>query len=323
MDWLVISWGAIIGFCIIMYVILDGFTLGTGMMMGFFNKEERTIAMSAILPTWDGNQTWLVLGMASLYGAFPLAFSILLPTLYIPLILMLMALLIRGVIFEFRLKAIEGQKRWDFLFVTVCVIIALIQGSIMGNVIQGFDGTYQWLNGFSILTAVFLVFAYALSGATRLIIKTKDKMQKQMIQMSAILSIIVAIFLVLVSIASIYAHPDVAKLWLNRDYWPYLVFFPVLTALCFITLWISLKKGKELLPYWCVVVIFLCCYAGFILDVFPYAVPYHLSIFQAASPDNTLRFTFVGACIMIPFLLLYTGYSYRIFRGKVDEVIEY
>lgn len=324
MNYLPIAWAGIIGFCIIMYVVLDGFTLGTGMMMALLNKSEKDIAMGVILPNWDGNQTWLVLGMASLYGAFPLAFSILLPTLYIPLLLMVVCLLFRGVIFEFRLKSNRGRKGWDILFTLSCVFVTMIQGTILGNFIHGFDHhEYVWLNSFSLLCGVSLVFGYALLGATRLILKTTGKIQNMMYKASYYLMLIQAISLVLVSLASLRAHPDVAHLWLNQSNWHYLFVFPLVSIACFILLVYGLMKKKEHLPYWSTVIIFLCCYAGFIADVFPYIVPYHITLYEAASPPSTLRFIFVGAVVMIPVLLIYTGYSYRIFRGKTNEAIHY
>ena len=325
MSWLAFTWAGIIAFCVLMYVVLDGFTLGTGMMMSFFDHDERTLAMSVILPTWDGNQTWLVLGMASLYGAFPLAFSTLLPILYIPLILMVICLLFRGVVFEFRLKAEKvGQRRWDVLFGLACLAVAFIQGTILGNVVKGFyHRPYHWINDFSVLTAITVIVGYATLGATRLILKTHGRMQQQMYRVAAGLSVLMAILLVVVSLMSLQVHPHVAALWLNKQHWGYLAIFPIVTLLAFIALWISLYRKGELMPYWSMVLIFLCCYAGFGLDIFPYVVPYKITIAQAASPDNTLLFIFCGAVVMIPVLLLYTGYSYRIFRGKTHEPIHY
>lgn len=324
MTMLPIIWAGIIGFCIIMYVILDGFTLGTGMMMLFFDKHQKNIAMGVILPTWDGNQTWLVLGMASLYGAFPLAFSILLPMLYLPLLLMVIALLFRGAIFEFRLKSHRGRKGWDILFILSCLVVTMIQGTILGNFVQGFDDhPYVWLNGFSILCGVALVVGYALLGSTRLILKTAGQLQAKVRKIAIPLMLFQFFLLLLVSFASLFVHPEVSKLWLDRSNWSFLIAFPLVTLLSFFLLGLGLFLRKEKLPYWSTVVIFLCCYAGFIVDVFPYIVPYHLSLFDAASPLSTLRFIFVGAAVMIPVLLIYTGYSYHIFRGKTNEAIGY
>lgn len=323
MDFLAYAWAGIIAFCVLMYVILDGFTLGTGVMMSFMDRDERNIAMSVILPTWDGNQTWLVLGMASLYGAFPLAFSTLLPILYMPLTFMVIFLLLRGVVFEFRLKAHLGMRRWDILFVCSSILVALIQGVILANVIQGFDNRPFELNWFSVLVSLVVLFGYCLLGSTRLILKTTGKLQSKMNSISNYLAVSLFVLLMAVSCASLWVHPEIARLWLNPAFWTMLYIFPFLTLTSFIALLLALGCENDVIPYWSSVVIFICCYAGFGLDIYPYIVPYSITIVQAASPKSSLEFIFVGACIMLPVLLVYTGYSYRIFRGKVNETIHY
>lgn len=322
-HFLAYAWAGIIAFCVLMYVILDGFTLGTGMLLPFFTRDQKEIALSVILPTWDGNQTWLVLGMASLYGAFPLAFSILLPMLYMPLILMVLFLLLRGVVFEFRLKSDKGRKRWDILLTTSSMLVALIQGSILANVIMGFDHNTFVVNRFTMIVSIVVLIGYALLGATRLILKTEGELAAKMRRFSLSVGMLLFIALIGVSIASLHVHPEVAHLWLNRSEWPKLAIFPTLTLFSFIAMLWSLKNGSDYVPYWSMVVIFICCYAGFGLDIFPYIVPYQVTILQAAAPHSTLQFIFVGACVMLPVLLVYTGYSYHIFRGKVNEVIQY
>ncbi len=324
MTVLALAWAGIIAFCVLMYVVLDGFTLGTGMVMPFLKTEERNIAMSVILPTWDGNQTWLVLGMASLYGAFPLGFSTLLPILYIPLLLMVLSLLFRGVVFEFRLKAgKKGQHYWDMLFFISGLGAAFIQGSILGNVIQGFNGPYQWINSFSLLTALVLIVAYSLLGATRLILKTSGQIQTKMRNVSKILTPLFGFLLVAVSIFSLYVSKEIHETWFHQYNHLLLALFPAVALLTFISLWLGLLRAWERAPYWCTVLIVLCCYAGFGFDIFPYIVPYSITIQEAASPQNTLIFIMVGACVMLPVLLIYTFYSYHIFRGKVNEIIHY
>lgn len=323
MSLLPFAWAGIIAFCVLMYVILDGFTLGTGMMMPFLETEERNIAMSVILPTWDGNQTWLVLGMASLYGAFPVAFSTLLPILYIPLLLMVIGLLFRGVVFEFRLKADKGQRAWDILFFFSSLAVSFVQGSILGNVIEGFDGAYHWVNSFSCLTALVLIIAYCLLGSTRLILKTSAIIQTKMRAVAKILTISLGILLVVVSIFSLYISNKVGITWLHQYNRFFLAIFPTVTLFAFILLWIGLFRAWERVPYWSTVLIFLCSFAGFGLDLFPYIVPYSITIQDAAAAPGTLRFILIGALIMLPFLLVYTGYSYYIFRGKINEVIHY
>ena len=317
------AWSGIIAFCVLMYVILDGFTLGAGMMMAFLDADERSIAMSVLLPTWDGNQTWLVLGMASLYGAFPVAFSQLLPLLYMPLMLMVLGLLLRGVVFEFRLKSTTGRIGWDMIFIVMCIVVTLIQGSILGNMIQGFDGHGFQINGFTILIATAVLVGYALLGATRLLLKTTRHLQVVMYRITFLLSLILLPALVAVSIASLSVHPEISNFWLNKHYWPVLAFFPFLSLLGFSLLFLSLKQQWEVIPYWATVVIFICCYAGFGLDIFPYIIPHQLTIIASAAPKSTLQFIMVGAVIMLPVLLLYTGYAYYIFKGKVNDIIHY
>jgi cytochrome d ubiquinol oxidase subunit II len=320
---LVLAWLAIIGFCIIMYLILDGFTLGTGMLLIFLNPEERSLATSVILPTWDGNQTWLVLGMASLYGAFPLAFSILLPILYLPLLIMVVALLLRGVVFEFRMKSDKGQATWDKIFSGAALAVTLVQGYILGTFVQGFntDGTPSiW---FDFMTAFALVIGYCLLGATRLILKTEHSIQAKMFIIAKKLMWLLIILIGVVSLWTPFVYPLLKNRWFNRELMPYLAILPLTTLIIFIALLYNLKKKNDRLPYWLTVAFFLCPYIGFLLSVFPYIVPYHITIWQAAAPANSLSFILVGACIMLPVLLAYTFYSYRIFRGKINEIVHY
>tara|TARA_Y100000815_G_scaffold172001_1_gene156375 strand:- start:598 stop:1590 length:993 start_codon:yes stop_codon:yes gene_type:complete len=329
MTYLPLIFIAMIGFMIIMYVVLDGFTLGTGMLLPFMAKAERDIAMSVILPTWDGNQTWLVLGAATLYGAFPMAFSLLLPALYIPLLLMVVALLFRGVVFEFRLKS--THVAWDIIFSIASLCVTLIQGFMLATFIQGFTISQDVtviahtaaMTPFTAVTAVSLVCGYSLLGATRLILKTTDSIQAKMFKISITLSIFIAVAMVIVSLMTLFVHPEVKQLWFNQKYWLGLSILPLITGFLFLGLWYSLKKRKEILPYWLSVFIFLCPYAGFVVSVYPYIVPYHITLWQAAAPSNSLSFLLVGAVIMLPVLLIYTGYSYHIFKGKVKDVLHY
>jgi cytochrome d ubiquinol oxidase subunit II len=326
---LALIWLGIIAFCIIMYVILDGFTLGTGMLLPFLNDKERDIASSVILPTWDGNQTWLVLGMASLYGAFPLAFSILLPLFYLPLLLLVVSLLFRGAAFEFRLKAPEVKHRWEIIFVIASITATLIQGYIIGNFVEGFslvNGEYSVASHFSLftfLTSVSLVTGYALLGTCRLILKTSGALQDKMYRIAKILSFFLMAAVIAVSLWTPFVYPLVKSRWFNTHYLPYLAILPSITAIAFLGLWWSLSRKKEILPYWLAVILFLCPYVGLMISIFPYIVPYHLTLWQAASDVSSLKFLLVGAVIMLPVLLAYTGYAYYIFRGKVNENIHY
>lgn len=324
MDLLPLAWAFVIAFCIVMYVILDGFTLGTGMLIPFLNADERNTAMSVLLPTWDGNQTWLVLGGASLYGAFPIAFSILLPHFYLPIFIMVTALIFRGVVFEFRLKAAPpGRKVWDGIFAFASFVVTIIQGIVLGNFISGISPKISILIPFTIFTALGLVFGYCLLGATRLILKTTGTLSAKMIKLSYFFIGIVVLGILAASIWTPYLNPQIFQRWFAHGQWIYLLILPYISAIAVLALLWGLYKADDTLPFWCAVLLFLCAYMGFIISIFPYVIPFQLTVWQAAAPDSSLRFMLLGVIIMLPVLLIYTGYSYHIFKGKVKNVFEY
>lgn len=324
MNLLPLAWAFVIAFCIVMYVILDGFTLGTGMLIPFLNTEERNMAMSVLLPTWDGNQTWLVLGGASLYGAFPLAFSILLPKFYLPIFLMVIALLFRGVVFEFRLKAAPaGRKLWDAIFAGASLVVTVIQGVVLGNFISGIKANTAIVAPFTIFTAIGLIFGYCLLGSTRLILKTTGSLTVKANKLAIMTVIGVVIGIGIASIWTPLLNPLIFKRWFGEGNWIYLMILPYISVIAFAALLWGLYKRDEVMPFWCAVVLFLCAYIGFTISIFPYIVPFEISVWQAAAPDSSLRFLLFGVIIMLPILLIYTGYSYHIFKGKVKNVFDY
>lgn len=325
-----VLWAGIIAFCILMYVTLDGFTLGTGMLMPFMKDEEREQALSMILPNWDGNQTWLVLGGACLYGAFPLAFGTILPLLYLPLLLMVLSLLFRGVSFEFRLKSKTSKHKWDFFFALGSLFATFAQGMVLGAFIRGFHyaqtgllPTADWLSLYSIVTGVALVFGYALLGATRLILKTEGSLPIKMRKFATNLAWLNLFFAFAISLWTPFMDPGIFQRWFSHSRLWLVFVMPLVTFLAWIYLMVSLKKGYERAPYWMGIFIFCCCYLGFAIGIWPYIVPRTLTIWEAASPNNSLIFMLVGAVIMIPVLLIYTGYSYKIFGGKVRDKLHY
>lgn len=333
MDYLIVGWLGIIGFSVLMYVLLDGFTLGTGIILPFIiDKHQRSLLYSAILPTWDGNQTWLVLAGASLYGAFPLAFSIILPTLYVPIFIMLAALLLRGVVFEFRLKS-KGSTadKWDYLFMFSSIFATFLQGIIVGTFVTGFDGSinhkliagYHWLTPFSLFTGMSLVFGYGLLGATRMIIKTENTLQQRLYIIARCALFFVWITLLIISLWTPFVDTYTQQRWFDSHHLAKLALLPAVTTLALITCVLSLFSKKESLPYWSAIVVFSCTYFGFGYSIWPYIVPHAVTVWQAASAHSSLLFMIVGACIMLPVLLYYTWYSYHIFRGKVTDVLEY
>jgi len=331
-NYLAFTWLLLIGFFVIMYVISDGLDLGTGILFPFVKSQhDRDLMISSILPVWDGNQTWLVLGGASLYGAFPLAFSALLPVLYVPLFFMLLALLFRGITFEFRLKAKTSIKRWDRLFFLGSVLAAFVQGIVLGTFVQGFKvqngilvfGYLSWFTPFSFITGLGVVAGYGLLGAGWLIMKTEGQLQQQLYRIAKILLLLVVIFLVLVSLWTPLVDEKTKMFWFNPDYFIKLAVLPMITGVLLASLWHMLHKQQERFPFWLTTGVFLCAYAGFLINSWPYLIPHEITYWQAAAPRNTLQFMLVGVLIMLPILLYYTFSAYYIFRGKVKEVIKY
>ncbi len=327
MDILAFSWCGIIAFGVIMYVILGGFDLGIGIMSIFFkNEKERDLLVSAILPVWDGNQTWLVFGGAALYGAFPLAFSAILPLMYIPILIMVIALLFRGVSFEFRLKAIKTKRFWEICIFLGSVFATVAQGLILGTFVQGFNlspnaGTIaQWFNPFGIACALALICGYVLLGANFLIIKTTGKLQEKNYEISSKVQYLIVAGFIMVSVWSPFLDPSIMQRWFNRANMPYLAMLPAMTLFLLMAHRFALKRKYEYLPFWSAIGMFLMCYLGFIISSYPYIVPREITYSAAAADRSSLLFMLVGVCIMMPPLLYYTYYSYKIFRGKVTQI---
>jgi cytochrome d ubiquinol oxidase subunit II len=324
------AWVVIIGFCIIMYVLLDGFDLGIGILFPFFqDRHDRNIMVSTVLPVWDGNQTWLVLGGASLYGAFPRAFSLVLPALYLPIFTMVIALLFRGITFEFRLKAKNSLRRWDMLFFLSSTVVTICQGLMLGAFVKGFTlGESNTLDftlftPFNITCAVALVFGYVLLGATWIIAKTSGELQSRMFGVARIALTAVIIFLVLISLWSPFIDSRIQQVWFNPQYMYKLAMLPLVTGLLILGMIYHLKKRSEYILFWFTLGIFVCAYIGFGISTFPYIIPHVLTIWQMAAPEGSLLFMLFGALLLLPVLLAYTSYSYYVFRGKVTEMIGY
>lgn len=318
----------LIAFIIIMYVILDGFDLGIGILFPFTHSErERDRMMNAIAPVWDGNETWLVFGGAMLYGAFPQVYGLLLPILYMPIMLMLVALIFRGVSFEFRFKAKKSKAIWNWAFAISSLAAAFLQGAILGAFVQGFpvhpDGILStdtdWLTPFTLFTGLALVCGYGLLGACWMIIKSDGRLQKKMVHFAQGLLVLVSFFLVFVSIWTPLHDSIIFHRWYSFPNILWLSPLPIITALMIACTWVSLQNKKEWQPFVYSIIIFLCAYAGVAVSVYPFLVPYQLTFWEAAAPDTTLRFILIGVVIMLPILIAYTLYAYRIFWGKSDD----
>ncbi|MDB2415042.1 cytochrome d ubiquinol oxidase subunit II [Rickettsiales bacterium] len=320
-------WGILIATAVFLYVLLDGFDLGIGILFPLAPSDKcRDRMINSIAPFWDGNETWLVLGGGGLFAAFPLAYSILMPAFYIPIIIMLLGLIMRGVAFEFRFKASKKQRLlWDLAFHFGSLGAAFCQGMILGAFVQGVEvdgrnfagGPFDWATGFSVMTGIAVVFGYALLGATWLIMKTEDITQEWSRKVGSYCLFLVGIFMVVVSIAMPFIDERIAKLWFSLPNFYYLMPIPLITAILFILLWMDLhKKEREYRPFLLSVGIFLMGYLGLGLSLFPWIIPFEYTIWDAATEGPGLSLMIIGVIPALPLILAYTGYCYYTFRGK-------
>lgn len=325
-------WIAIIAFAVIMYVILDGFDLGIGMLSVFVRSDaDRDVMISSILPFWDGNETWLVFGVAALYGAFPKAFGVVMPALYAPMLIMVAALLFRGVSFEFRLKAGRSKRVWDYAFFGGSLVATLMQGLILGTFVQGFHlqhlGGYlpwhQWLNPFGLFCGVALVLGYMQLGANFLMSKTHGKVQGLSFRVAGWTQYWVLLCAMIASVWSPYLDSAIMERWFSVKSLPFLAVLPILCGLFWLLHYRAHKAHQEHVPFWMTVGVFMSCYLGFIVSSYPYIVPRVLDFRDAIATMAALKFMTVGAIIMMPVLVFYTVYAYRVFRGKVTDPLHY
>ncbi|MCQ4313440.1 cytochrome d ubiquinol oxidase subunit II [Pseudomonas stutzeri] len=321
-------WAVIIIFGIMMYVVMDGFDLGIGILFPFLaDTSERDVAMNTVAPIWDGNETWLVLGGAGLFAAFPLAYSVVLSALYLPIIFMLMGLIFRGVAFEFRFKSSAARQHiWDKAFVGGSLAATFFQGVALGAFIDGFPvadrayagGPLDWLTPFSVFCGLALIAAYALLGCTWLIMKTAGDLQKRMHDIGIPLVWAVLAVTGIVSIWTPLTHPDIAERWFSM---PNLILFmpvPILVLLCTFGLLRSIARYAHYSPFLFTLALIFLGYSGLGISLWPNIIPPSVSIWDAAAPPQSQGFTLVGALLIIPLILMYTAWSYYVFRGKVS-----
>lgn len=321
-------WAVIIGFALMMYVIMDGFDLGIGILFPFVrDRSDRDTMVNTVAPVWDGNETWLVLGGAALLAAFPLAYSVVLSALYLPLVLMLAGLIWRGVAFEFRFKADEAHRPfWDKAFAWGSYIATFFQGVALGAFINGFavvDGAYgggslDWLHPFSVFTGLGLLVAYALLGSTWLIMKTDGNLQRRMIQIARLVTLALFGVIGIVSLWTPLKHPAIAARWFSL---PNILFFapvPLLVLAVTVLLLKVLRPGGHAAPFLLALFLLFLGYSGLAISLWPHLIPPSITIWDAAGPPQALGFTLVGALFIIPFILAYTAWAYYVFRGKVN-----
>ena len=320
-------WAVIIGFGLMMYVIMDGFDLGIGILFPFVrDREDRDTMVNSVAPVWDGNETWLVLGGAALMAAFPIAYAVVLSALYLPLMLMLAGLIWRGVAFEFRFKADESHKPfWDKAFIWGSYTATFSQGLALGAFINGFEvegdayagGVFDWLTPFSLFTGFGLVVAYALLGSTWLVMKTEGGLQRRMRELGKPVTLVVLATIVAVSIWTPLAHPDIAGRWFSLPNLYYFAPVPLCVALAGWLLIRMLAADSHAAPFVLALALLFLGYSGLAISLWPNIIPPSMSIWQAAAPPQSMGFALVGALFIIPFILAYTAWSYYVFRGKV------
>lgn len=319
-------WAGLLALAVLIYVILDGFDLGIGILYPFFQiGEERSTAMNTVAPVWDGNETWLVLGGGGLLAAFPLAYSIMMSALYAPILAMLFGLIFRGVSFEFRWRDPEHEKIWDVGFFGGSLLATFSQGIVLGAFIQGIQvegrayggGWFDWLTPFSIFTGIALVIGYAFLGAMWLIMKTDGELRARLYKLSFPLMRSVFVMIGIVSVWTTFLSPDIYGRWFKMPTFLYLSPVPMLTAVLAWRIYVNLKHQLDSRPFPLALGLFVLSYAGLGISIFPYVVPRAITVAEAAAPDASLEFMLIGALIFLPLIIAYTGYSYWIFRGKV------
>ncbi|WP_111656378.1 cytochrome d ubiquinol oxidase subunit II [Isoalcanivorax indicus] len=322
---LTLIWVGIVSFAIFMYVIMDGFDLGVGILFPFAPGDQaRDDMMNSVAPVWDGNETWLILGGAGLLAAFPLMYAVMLPALYIGVFLMLAGLIFRGVAFEFRFKARGNRHLWDYSFNLGSTVAAFAQGAVVGAYIQGFNtenmqyvgGAFDWLTPFTVMTGLGVVVGYALLGVTWTIIKTEGEVQAWAYRLAPKLLATLMLFFLIVSIWTPLAHERVMARWL--DNLGVLWIFPVLTLIVAATALRALMQRKEVVPFLCTLLIFALFLLGMAISKWPYAVPPTYTFHEAASDPGSQLFLLLGFLFVIPIVLGYTAWTYWVFRGKVS-----
>ncbi len=325
---LTVVWALILVFAIFVYVVTDGFDLGIGILFPTFSVgHERDTAMNSIAPVWDGNETWLVLGGGGLLAAFPLAYGVLLTALYAPIIAMLLALVFRGVAFEFRWRDPGHRRYWDIAFTGGSIVAAMAQGIVLGAILQGVEvtgraysgGWWDWLTPFSLMTGVSLVVGYALLGATWLIMKAEGDLQRHAVRLSWKLGAGTLLAVAAVSAATPFLEGAYFDRWLGFPNILMVAPVPLLVAAAAYAFAKALKGGHERAPFLLTLFVFLLSFIGLGISIFPYVVPGALTIWDAASDRSAQMFMLVGTVVMVPLILAYTAWAYWVFRGKVKS----
>lgn len=327
---LTVIWAFIIAFAVLVYVVLDGFDLGLGMLFAVEPEgHDRDVMMNSVAPVWDGNETWLVLGGGGLFAAFPLAYALILPALYVPIIVMLLALIFRGVAFEFRWKTKRWRPVWDLAFIGGSTMAAVAQGVALGGLLQGIDidkaarsysgGWWDWLTPFTLMVGLAVAVGYMLLGATWLVMKTEGRLQERMRGRAWLLGLATVAFMGVVSLWTPFLQDGYYSRWFGG--WNIVLAAGVAAMVGLLALGMFrtlMVRHHDYWPFLCALGMFVLGFAGLGYSMYPYIVPVEVTIWEAAAPENSQIFMLVGAAVLIPIILAYTAYSYWVFRGKID-----
>lgn len=319
-------WAGLLSLGVFIYVALDGFDLGVGLLFPFLGADgDRDTAMNTVAPVWDGNETWLILGGGGLFAAFPLAYAVVMPALYAPFIVMLLALVFRGVAFEYRWRDESHKGIWNASFVFGSFMATFMQGIVLGTFVQGIEvegrayagGWWDWLTPFTVMTGVALCFGYGLLGAGWLILKTEGELRTKAYRLATLSAVATFFFLAVVSVWTPMLSPQIYDRWFTAPNIYFVAPVPLLTALVAALVARGIWKQIDGLIYPATVALLGLCFVGLGVGLTPYIVPRAITIHEAAAPESSLLFMLVGALVLLPLILAYTGYSYWIFRGKV------
>jgi cytochrome d ubiquinol oxidase subunit II len=328
---LIIIWSCLLALAIILYIVLDGFSLGIALLFPTTRDEkERDILVDSIAPVWDANQTWLVFAGGALFVAFPMIYGVLFSGLYIPLLTFIFGLIFRGVTFEFRANATQ-KGPWNKAFFLGSLFAVIAQGLTLGGILSGmkvagghFAGSpFDWLNPFSMMLSLALIAGYILLGSTYLIIKTTGAIQERAYRYAFWAAMTVLGFQILVTLWTPFYYPLALKNWFSPPRIYFIWTFPLLGLVAFYGLIKSLKARRDIMPFFSSVIFYLAGYLGLIASIYPYAIPPSITFQEAAAQQETLRFTLWGVTIVLPFVLGYMVYSYMVFRGKVEKADQY
>jgi cytochrome d ubiquinol oxidase subunit II len=325
---LTIVWALLLAFFVGMYVVMDGFDLGIGILFPRFPVgKQRDMAMNSVAPVWDGNETWLILGGNGLIAAFPVAYAIILPALYAPLIAMLLGLIFRGVAFEFRWRDPGHRRWWDAGFFLGSLAATLAQGITLGALLQGITikgrayggGWWDWLSPFSLLVGAGLVIGYALLGACWLIWKTEGELQAKARRLAKMLLPALLVAIGAVSLATPFLEGKYHERWFDYPGLLVTVPMPLLVLAAAYAAWSSIDRGRDATPFLWVLGLFGLSLIGLGISIWPDVIPGRISIWEAASPRDSQLFMLLGSAVLVPLIVAYTGWSYWVFRGKVGE----